>query len=50
MSLRLYSRVERHQLVQDGKIGQTFDAQFTDLQRQVLALLGVPEDAFRMPR
>jgi len=48
--LRLFSRVERHQLVQDGKIVQTFDAQFTDLQRQVLALLGVPEDAFRMPR
>ena len=48
--LRLFSRAERHQLVQDGKTMQTFDAQFTDLQRQVLALLGVPEDVFRLPR
>jgi transposase len=48
--LRLFSLAERHQLVQDGKVVQTFDVQFTELQRQVLALLGVPEDAFRLPR
>jgi len=48
--LRLFSLAERHQLVQDGKVVQTFDVQFTGLQRQVLALLGVPEDAFRLPR
>src|SRR5262249_8639848 len=47
--LRLFSLAERHQ-VQDGKVVQTFDVQFTGLQRQVLALLGVPEDAFRLPR
>ena len=47
--LRLFSLAERHQLVQDG-IVQVFDVQFTELQRQVLALLGVPEDAFRLPR
>jgi transposase len=47
--LRLFSLTERHQLVQDGKT-LVFDARFTELQRQVLALLGVPEDAFRSPR
>jgi hypothetical protein len=36
--------------VQGGKVVQVFDIQFTELQRQVLALLGVPEDAFRLPR
>src|SRR5262245_30329362 len=48
--LRLFSLAERHQLVQDGKVVQVFDVQFTELQRQVLALLDVPEDAFRLPR
>jgi hypothetical protein len=48
--LRLFSLAERHQLVQGGKVVQVFDIQFTELQRQVLALLGVPEDAFRLPR
>jgi len=48
--LCLFSLAERHQLVQDGKVVQVFDVQFTELQRQVLALLGVPEDAFRLPR
>jgi transposase len=45
--LRLFSLAERHQLMHDGKVVAVFDAQFTELQRQVLALLGVPEDAFR---
>jgi hypothetical protein len=44
-----FSLGERHQLVQDGKVVQVFDVQFTDLQRQVLALLGVSEGAFRSP-
>lgn len=48
--LRLFSLAERHQLLHDGKVVQIFDVQFTDLQRQVLALLGVPESAFRLPR
>ena len=29
------------------RIAQVFPAELTDLQRQVLCLLGVPEDAFR---
>ena len=48
--LRLFSLAERHQLIKDGKTAQIFDVQFTELQRQVLALLGVSEDAFRLPR
>ena len=34
----------------DGKTVDVFDIEFTDLQRQVLALLGVSGDAFRPPR
>src|SRR5215468_1465787 len=48
--LRLFSLAARHQLVRDRKTLQVFDFQFTELQRQVLALLGVSEDAFRLPR
>jgi hypothetical protein len=48
--LRLFSLTERHQLMQDGKAVQIFDVQLTELQRQVLALLGVSEDAFCAPR
>ena len=49
--LRLFSLAERHQLMHDGKTIEVFDIQFTELQRQVvLALLGVSEDAFRLPR
>jgi len=48
--LRLFSLAARHQLVQNSKTLQVFDFQFTELQRQVLALLGVSEDAFRLPR
>jgi transposase len=48
--LRLFSLAERHQLIRDGKVVEVFDVQYTDLQRQVLTLLGVSEDAFRLPR
>ncbi|HKF12424.1 MAG TPA: IS1634 family transposase [Xanthobacteraceae bacterium] len=48
--LRLFSLAERHRLLHDGKPVQSFDVQFTELQRQVLALLGVSEDAFRLPK
>jgi transposase len=44
--LGLFSFAERHELIQDGKTVQVFDVQFTDLQRQLLALLGVPEEHF----
>jgi hypothetical protein len=32
--------------MQDGKVAHVFDVQFTDLQRQLLTLLGVSGDAF----
>jgi transposase len=48
--LGLFSLAERHKLTQDGNIVQVFDVQFTDLQRQLLTLLGVPELAFRPPQ
>ena len=48
--LGLFSLAERHQLSEDGNIMQVFDVQFTDLQRQLLTLLGVPELAFRPPQ
>ena len=44
--LRLFSLAERHQLLQHDRIVQVFDPSLTDLQRQVLALLGVPDRAF----
>lgn len=45
--LRLYSLAERHKLTQDGHTVQVFEVQLTGLQRQLLGLLGVPEEAFR---
>jgi transposase len=47
--LRLFSLVERHVLLDDDQPVQVFEAEFTDLQRQVLDLLRVPERAFRLP-
>lgn len=44
--LRLFSLVERHVLLRRGEVVQVFDAKLTDLQRQVIDLLGVPERAF----
>ena len=45
--LGLFSLTQRHTLMRNGRIAQVFPAELTDLQRQVLALLDVPEDAFR---
>jgi transposase len=44
--LRLFSLAARNKLVQRGKAVQTFDVEFTDLQREILRLLAVPEQAF----
>ena len=44
--LRLFSLAERHQLRQHGRTVQLFDLSLTDLQRQVLALLGVSPSTF----
>jgi len=45
--LRLFSLVERHVLLQEERPVQVFEAELTGLPRQVLALLGVPDRAFR---
>jgi len=48
--LRLFSLTQRHRLIdQNGLSIQTFDAELTGLQLQVLALLGVPAKAFDAP-
>jgi len=44
--LRLFSFAERHTLSLAGETVQVFTPELTDLQRQVLALLGVPGRAF----
>jgi transposase len=44
--LRLFSLAQRHRLTQAGQVVQSFDVELTDLQRQVLSLLGVPETAY----
>jgi transposase len=47
--LRLFSLAQRHRLIDGAHTVQVFDVPLTELQRQLLRLLGVPEDAFRPP-
>jgi transposase len=44
--LRLFSLAERHRLIQHGRTIKLFELEFTELQRQVLALLSVPASTF----
>jgi transposase len=44
--LRLFSLTERHTLLEQGHPVQVFHPELTDLQCQVLNLLGVPQTAF----
>ncbi|NHN38395.1 hypothetical protein G8764_13895 [Pseudomaricurvus alcaniphilus] len=44
---RLFSLAQRHTLAHEGKRIRTFDPELTQLQNQVMTLLGVPEDAYR---
>jgi transposase len=46
--LGLFSLAQRHTLALNGRPVQVFDVSLTDLQRQVLVLLGIPEQAFRL--
>ncbi len=43
---RLFSLAERHTLTREGELIQSFDPDLSDLQKQVLALLGVPLSAY----
>ena len=45
--LKAFSLVERHTLLDNGSEVQRFEPELTDLQKQVLGLLGVPETAYR---
>ena len=45
--LRLFSLAERHTLTSAGVTIQIFNPELTDLQRQVLDLIGVPARAFQ---
>ena len=48
--LRLFSHAQRQTLTTNsGQTVQVFDAELTDLQRQLLGLLGVSPKAFRHP-
>jgi transposase len=44
--LRLFSHVEGHVLRHDGGVGDVFQPTLTDIQREVLRLLGVPASAY----
>jgi hypothetical protein len=48
--LRLFGLAERHLLLKDDQVVQTFDPELTDIQQQVLSLLGIPRGAYRSAR
>lgn len=43
---RLFSNLQRNTLMRDGKILKAFEPQLTELQKQVLELLGVPATVY----
>jgi hypothetical protein len=43
-----FELAERHQLMQHGRTVQLFHPSLTDLQRQVLVLLGIPSTAYTL--
>jgi len=45
--LRLFSLPQRHVLYRKGRVAEVFEPELTELQLQVLELLGVPEEAYR---
>jgi transposase len=46
--LRLFTLTERHTLLSEGNVMEVFHPELTELQRQVLTLLGVPNHSFRL--
>jgi transposase len=47
--LRLYSLITHNRLLHDGRTVQVFEAELTDLQSEILTLLGVSRQAYRPP-
>ena len=45
--LRLFAHAQRHTLMRAGLVVQTFEADLTPRQQQVLELMGIPQRAFR---
>lgn len=45
--LRLFGLAQRNVLIRDGNVRQIFEVEFTDLQRQILRLLGIASSAYR---
>jgi transposase len=48
--LELFSHCQRHVLYRKGRIAEIFEPELTELQLQVLELLGVPEGVYRSGR
>jgi hypothetical protein len=46
--LRLFAPLERHRLYRNERLLEVFDPQLTELQAEVLRLLGVPAAAYRL--
>jgi len=44
--LEIFNDVQRHQLIDNGQIVQTFEPELTDLQQQVLDLLHIPAGVY----
>ena len=44
--LTVFADLTRHELHHDGRLVQTFEAELTPLQQQILDLLGVPDTAY----
>ena len=47
--LQIFADITRHELHRDGRLVQTFEADLTPLQHQVLDLLGVPAASYTNP-
>jgi transposase len=47
--LAIFSRLQRHQLIANGKVVQTFEPRLTPTQRRVLNLLGLSPTIYRTP-
>ena len=44
--LEIFRDVQRHELLSEGEVVQSFEPQLTPLQRQVLELLNVPASVY----
>jgi hypothetical protein len=42
----VFADLTRHELHRDGELVQTFEAELTPLQQQILDLLGIPDTAY----